>query len=323
MITQEPPAIPSDMLAAIAECTKCCEEIVDEIGTHAETVRTPPIAYHYTDGPGLLGVLESGIIRMTDIFGLNDPTELLHGVQHAQEILIAEATKGYPAAKVFSRDFSSFLNSLQRIAHMFVACFSHNGDDLGQWRGYGSNGHGFALGFDSELLEARFILHHGERVPNNSTFSIRYDDAALRAVHQRLVRKVLPLIGLPHGRRLDGSVVNEFMKQLSEQFSLYAVRAALFFKHPGYQNEAEYRFLHMRTIDDPLPDLKLRARGHSLIRFIEFNWKNTDQPMLREVVLGPALDEGAARPFVVECLRHAGVDPDGVRIWKSVIPYRG
>lgn len=323
MITEESPVIPSDMGAAIAACAKCCEEIVDEIGTHADTVRTPPTAYHYTDGPGLFGVLESGIIRMTDIFGLNDPTELLHGVQHAREILTAEASNYHPAAKVFAREFSALPNSLQRIAHMFVACFSHNGDDLGQWRGYGSNGHGFALGFNNELLEARFTLHHGERIPNNSSFSIRYDDSALRAVHQRLVRKVLPLIELPKGRGLDGQVINEFMRQLSEQLSLCVIRAALFFKHPAYQNEAEYRLLHIRPIDDPLPDLKLRARGHSLIRFTEFNWKTTDQPMLREVVLGPALDEGAARPFVMECLRHAGVNPDGVRIWKSGIPYRG
>jgi hypothetical protein len=323
MINEQTPMIPSDMLAAIAECSTRCEEIVDEIGTHADTVRTPPTAYHYTDGPGLFGVLVSGVIRMTDIFGLNDPTELLHGVQRAPEILIAEAAKAHPAAMVFAEKFSAFPDALPSIAHMFVASFSHNGDDLGQWRGYGSNGHGFALGFDNKLLEERFILRQGERITNNSTFSIRYDDEALRAVHQRLIQKVLPLIELPRWRKLDNSTINEFMKQLSIQLSLCVVRAALFFKHPAYQNEAEYRLLHMRPINDPLPDLKLRARGHSLIRFTEFDWHTADQPLLREVVLGPALNEGAARPFVIECLRHAGIDPNGIRIWKSGIPYRG
>lgn len=323
MINEEAPAIPSDMLAAIVECSSRCEEILDEVGTHADTVRTPLTAYHYTDGPGLFGVLESGVIRMTDIFGLNDPTELLHGVRHAHEILIAEAAKAHPAAIVFAKKFSAFPDALPSIAHMFVSSFSHNGDDLGQWRGYGSNGHGFALGFDNQLLEERFILRGGKRITNNSTFSIRYDDEALRAVHQRLVQEVFPLIELPQGRNLDNSIINEFMKQLSIQLSLCVVRAALFFKHPAYQNEAEYRLLHMRPIDDPLPDLKLRARGHSLIRFTEFDWYTADRPQLREVVLGPALNESAARPFVMECLRHAGIDPSSIRIWKSGIPYRG
>src|SRR5690606_8501496 len=35
---------------------------------------------------------------------------------------------------------------------LLVACFSLNGDLLSQWRGYASNGLGYAIGFDPKIL---------------------------------------------------------------------------------------------------------------------------------------------------------------------------
>jgi hypothetical protein len=37
-------------------------------------------------------------------------------------------------------------NIIQR--KMFLTCFSENGDLLSQWRAYGNNGDGVAIGFD-------------------------------------------------------------------------------------------------------------------------------------------------------------------------------
>jgi hypothetical protein len=317
------PVIPTDMLAAIKNCDSRMDAIVEELAKHPDTQRTPSVAYHYTDGTGLFGILENRTIRLTDIYGLNDPTEVLHGVKSACEILTAEAAKGHPAAETFAQLYAKFPNSLQLIAHWFVGCFSRNGDDLGQWRGYANNGHGFALGFDTELLEKPFISPPGSPVGRTATFSVRYNDAALGAIHRRLAQEVVPLLALPKGRNLSDAVVSEFMRQLSIYLSAAVVRAALFFKHEGYRNESEYRFLQLRSIGDSLSDLKLRARGHSLIRFTEFHWKAVTPSPLREVVLGPAVDEDAGREFVAACLKHADIDPAGVRVGKSSIPYRG
>lgn len=37
---------------------------------------------------------------------------------------------------------------------MFVACFTELPDAVSQWTRYGGNGHGLALGFDSERISA-------------------------------------------------------------------------------------------------------------------------------------------------------------------------
>jgi|ERR1017187_6949362 hypothetical protein len=101
------------------------------------------------------------------------------------------------------------------------------------------------------------------------------------------------------------------------------VHAALLYKHEGYKNEEEYRFLHVRGLTDSIADLKRRARGSRIIHFDEFDWKTRWPQALRVIVIGPAAEEAAARSFVSECLTAGGLKPDTVRITRSAIPYRG
>jgi hypothetical protein len=47
----------------------------------------PNTIYHYTDDRGLRGIIESGKLWFTDIFDLNDPSELRHGFSFAVKAL--------------------------------------------------------------------------------------------------------------------------------------------------------------------------------------------------------------------------------------------
>src|ERR1700731_1669879 len=66
----------------------------------------PPFIYHYTDDKGLQGILETGTIWLTDIFALNDPTELRHGIEHAIVRIAELAETGAPEFKLFARRFA-------------------------------------------------------------------------------------------------------------------------------------------------------------------------------------------------------------------------
>ncbi|SCX63746.1 Protein of unknown function [Nitrosospira sp. Nsp1] len=314
--------VPADMLEAIESCYQRCAEHVDEFASQMDSQPAPASVYHYTNSTGLLGILESGKVRLTDIFGLNDPSELRHGVNHACEILAAEALKDHSAAKLFAEKFIRVMGGgVQESAHFFVACFSCDGDDLGQWRAYGDNGRGFALGFGGGLIEKAFV-NVDERGYGNAGFPVTYNDALLRKMHQLLVREVLPLIGMPFSRNLSDAATNEFMKELSIHLSVCVIRAAIFFKHEAYKNEQEYRFLQIREVNLPVDDLKHRTWGYSLIRFAEFDWKTRDQHALREIVIGPAANENDARLFARNCLLAGGFDPEKVIVRQSKIPYR-
>lgn len=132
----------------------------------------------------------------------------------------------------------------------------------------------------------------------------------------------MPLIALPQGRNLSNEDINEYMKSLSINISVPTIRAALFFKHPAYLNEQEYRFLQIRSIDASKDDVKTRTRGYSTICYIEFDWRSVASEALTEIAIGPAAPIGEARSFVEDSCRRFLVKPENVRVRISDIPYR-
>ncbi|HXL98453.1 MAG TPA: DUF2971 domain-containing protein [Rhizomicrobium sp.] len=315
-------AIPGDMLAALEACYQECEARVNAYAASLESQPPPSTIYHYTDGVGLSGILESGKIRLTDIFDLNDPTELRHGVRHASEILDARAPQVHTAGKLFAQDFKILVSEgATKIADFYVACFSAVGDDLGQWRAYANNGRGFALGFDGKSLETAYA-HHTVDEKSGCTFPVSYDEKLLRDIQNDLVCRIVPLIASPEGRGLAAADLNDYMKELSISLSVPTIRAALFFKHPAYLNEQEYRFLELRSINAKKDDVKSKVRGYSTIRYLEFDWKKSAASSLKEIVVGPAAPFEEAKEFAERCLDLFEPKIGSVQIRKSDIPYR-
>jgi hypothetical protein len=96
--------------------------------------RTPPaVIYHYTDDAGLHGILKSGKLWLTDIFDLDDPSELKHGFSYAVEELDKRSQGTSEEIQLFARNFRLFFTDIEEAGHFFVCCFSSCGDDLGQW----------------------------------------------------------------------------------------------------------------------------------------------------------------------------------------------
>jgi hypothetical protein len=152
------PHIPADMRAAIAEFSHKADGIVTAFASELDKHPPPPVIYHYTNDAGLRGIIETGKLRLTDIFYLNDPTELRHGIGPAIELLAAKCDDARPEIKQFSKNLAAILHGgIEQTAHYFSCSFSGAGDDLGQWRAYADNGHGYAIGFDAALLEQAFV----------------------------------------------------------------------------------------------------------------------------------------------------------------------
>jgi len=312
--------IPTDMREALDDCKERCNAFVRNFVSKIEAKTIPDTIYHYTDQKGLLGILESGKIHVTDIFGLNDPSEVRHGINHVCNILTAEAKDRHPATREFADRIIEIINvgDMDKIASFYVACFSCDKEDLGQWRAYGDNGNGYAIGFDRKLLENAFIGQDG----HNETFPISYDEDELCEIYKQIVKEVLLLTEMPEGKDLSNAIIKKFIKQLFLNLTILIFRVAVLFKHKAYENEKEYRFLKVRGVNEPNDDLEYRTRLNSVIRFTELHWKIEGQDILREIVIGPAADKILATSSANNCLRAAGFDPDSINISKSKIPYR-
>jgi hypothetical protein len=103
--------IPEDLLKGIDNFSEKGWEIIRPFFDKLERRPTPRIIYHYTDGDGLHGILESGNLRFTDIFYLNDPTELRHGINYAIQLLREKSENDSNEMRFFSNRFKDLVEA--------------------------------------------------------------------------------------------------------------------------------------------------------------------------------------------------------------------
>lgn len=302
------------------EATQIYDSFVDPI----KKSQVPSMIYHYTDDAGLRGILESGQLWFTDIFKLNDPTELKHGVKYAIEILnsrLSTASCGAMVLNYFTDRFKEFLPiHIEESADYFVCCFSKASDDLGQWRAYADNGRGYSLGFDGKMFSEAFDEVAKE---NTSTFSVMYNDETLREKLEMLIDKVIPILTPDNNFPRVPEGWKEFMINVSTELTIYCILLSHLFKHEAYSQEREYRFVQIYSADEPAKNLKFRSRPYSLIKYIELDWKSVAPKSLKEIMIGPAADEMVARRFAEDCISaYLSAATGTIKIDKSPLPYR-
>jgi hypothetical protein len=143
-------------------------------------VNQDALLWHYTNGPGLLGILQSATLFATHVSGLNDfkETEFAKDLYlKAVEALIKER-ENQPDSVGFLKAVLAFLgeeptNPVIGSSKFFVTCFSSKEDDVDQWLKYAAKeGPGrYAIGFFPRGLN---------REPNSSLFRVIYDELKLK-----------------------------------------------------------------------------------------------------------------------------------------------
>src|ERR1700680_3576354 len=156
--------IPRKMTEALKKYERKATDVLQAFLSTVEAKPPPPMLYHYTNDAGLKGIIESGKLWFSDIFGLNDPSELRHGLSIAIDVIKSRTTANRPEVATFARllERLDMDSGIEEAAHFFICSFSGDGDDLGQWRAYADNGRGFALGFETASLEDAFCRKNGK-----------------------------------------------------------------------------------------------------------------------------------------------------------------
>ncbi|MBN1605495.1 MAG: DUF2971 domain-containing protein [Polyangiaceae bacterium] len=305
-----------------------CEQMERELGLLIpETVDTSPdVVFHYTTNAGLLGILSTKCVRATHYGYLNDPTELTAGEQLAIGLL-DEAKRKYdndsPEAFLLDSMILNFKMLCPSVwAPPYLTCFSKHDDSLSQWRAYGGNGNGYALGFA--------IVPSDQQDPqqpfNAAAAQCIYDDTALSNRMAVVVDKIAevfakyaqtygPLIKSPEaaGEMTAGPICIGIRR---------LVGLALRHKAAAYADEEEWRVVAMlREAPSKNPvEFSLSAAG--LSPFIEISFAPPPSSLeLKKIVIGPSLDQDRRERVVHLMLQRYGFD--SVKVAKSAIPYRG
>jgi len=133
------------------------ETAAKRVATHfnEELALTGVLIYHYTTIATLSSVVSSGELWMSDATFINDRSELEIGLELVRnqlsiasqaaelESYIEKSNAGHVGALL--EGVKSRLETEKR-PEVYVCCFSRESDDLPQWRAYGGQGTGVALG---------------------------------------------------------------------------------------------------------------------------------------------------------------------------------
>lgn len=136
----------------------------------------PEIIYHYTNADGLVGIVSSGSLWATDLRFVNDASELDHALK-SMEAAIERARGRFTSptqANLLDR-LDDAVGHREMFPSVHSVSFSANGDLLSQWRAYGGDGGGYAIGFASFDLRPDF----GRGAPADRSCSSRMVSATL------------------------------------------------------------------------------------------------------------------------------------------------
>jgi hypothetical protein len=280
---------------------------------------TPPeFLYHYTDQKGLLGIVKDKEIWATHHQCLNDTQEYLH----AKVLIRNEIGKRYEtAANPGSRSLLDAMRSTldgsgSENVDLYVASFSDDGDSLSQFRAYGGQTAGFALGFRrDQLAQAVPKGFEIERCIYEPKEQCELVNAFIETSLEHALAKTSELGDFTAG------IVAE------ADLSLILRRYALIFKHGKFHEEREWRIISP-VLRNPAPsylvpeetELAFRQGKSMLIPYRRVPLKDDKNNFpLHEVVVGPNPNKEQSRRSVQSLLTSQDPVP---KARSSDIPYR-
>jgi hypothetical protein len=160
----------------------------------------------------------------------------------------------------------------------FCVCFSESRDKLSQWRGYAQDGKGIAIGFDKEILKelnqiSEFHIAFGKVIYDNP---------------QEYVQRIIA----DNIKKLEYKGTGHVAFELSQNYRMQFP----FVKNPGFKEENEWRAIVCSRIGSyniPSSDnilfskIKYRTANDKLIPYIEMNFEEVKQSIIKEIIIGP------------------------------------
>ena len=134
----------------------------------------PDVLFHYCTLETFYNIVGSKSIWLSDISKSNDSQELIWFKSQCRSLIYKAWLEYVQKLDAEDRLLEADFNGFQPIAdHIddfiqrettkcWAFCLSEKSDDLGQWRGYASDGSGIAIGFKSDLFENLNSLSGGD-----------------------------------------------------------------------------------------------------------------------------------------------------------------
>ncbi|MFA5063162.1 MAG: DUF2971 domain-containing protein [Candidatus Omnitrophota bacterium] len=247
------------------------------------------IIYHYTTLSTFKSILESQSLHLTHIAYLNDLTEFEDGQRFFYNRL------RLPKKNKEHRDLINRIEEAEiyagNMSNLCVFSLCAKGNLLNQWRVYGQDGFGLAIGFNAQVI--RKICKENDLYFGKCFYSDK--------MKERACNKILG--------KLFSEKDNKFR-------SIYGATFGLFSKNKHFAEEKE-----IRIATNPSVEVDIKERNNRLVTFYCLNIGRELSQLIKEVVIGPCHQDNIKeiRQTINVLLQKRKIHSD---IISSNIPYR-
>lgn len=270
----------------------------------------PPDLFHYTNPVGLHGILTNREIWATSIHYLNDSSEFLHAVEIARcQTILAEDLMEDELEILAINEMRS---RLEKINHhrVFVVSFSEDSDRLSQWRAYCGTG-GYSIGFESKALISR------SEMSKYSLHKCIYDEK----LQEQTVKDAINLCIKPlkDQEKVKNHEPGKLLERIALFFVLLILHLAPLFKHPGFEEEREWRLVSSALFSN---EYQIRYRPTDSILIPYFAYKlceNNEALPIDSIVVGPTRSSDLSIRSLKGFIKSQNID---AAVLESEIPFR-
>lgn len=258
----------------------------------------PDEIFHYSSAQGLMGIIDTSSLWATDTRFLNDKTELVHGLGICAEELADRRLTG-----LFGDICHGIATKLDTRGYFFFAASLCEADDLiPQWRGYGANGSGYAIGLDTTQL-LRMHKHF-------SVLRVLYTDEHKRLAAQRMIDSFGVAWTESEGTRQDRR--SEVATAIATAMLTGLTLLAASFKPEVFAYEREWRLVQILHRDRVTTgEISFRDSQGLLVPYVMFRLRDpaceVDALPLKSIRTGPALQNEAKEDAVRLFLASRGL----------------
>jgi len=305
---------------------------IDEL---QEFPHVAPLLAHYTSLENLENILRSEQLWLSNPLEMNDLEEVRFGVSHGIRILNQnQRLQNALATKARRLAFQMWLEEItdkysrDGVLDLYVTCFSlhepaDDGDGrLSMWRGYGNNGKGAAIVFDTseiaEVNESPLVLSCIHYASNERRLD--WLEGKVESIAEFFEQHDVP---------------DEYLKAAAEEIFRRICLFAVFSKHRGFDEEREWRLVYFKDKDsqnsrsdylgyfngsDGLsPKLKLPLKAIPGVMSDSFCMAT----VISRIIIGPSASSPLTEVAVRRMLKSTRNEELIEKLSMSSIPYRG
>lgn len=281
------------------------------------------LIYHYCSLDTFVQIIKNKTIRLSDLDKTNDYMEKRWGMELLQEALKRELEDNSISMNLqedywYSDDAHNHIDQLNNdisryLKHQtLITCFSLESDQLGQWRAYGQDGEGIAVGFDYDYLKR--LLKGQDKILIDKVFYKKNEQ-------EKLIRKKMFIPALEYMRDMfQRNVVrcsDDFNNFFIEEFDCFCEvldttteQVFTFLKNPAFEEEKEVRIVYNTGIYEEIETRELKeilsekieigkkkeltlqpiqyhSKGNKLVAFADLSFGNCMDRIIKEIVIGP------------------------------------